>query len=155
MGGGPQLPVWVPTPGRLLSVVPRVSDPSGGSQAPAPAGGGGEGVGRLASCLARGSVSHFTSALRQDTSFVRPPWSVLILPAPTANGGQCGGQALGSPEPSPHPCVGVQARSPVLPASRTWPPCPGSRCLWAAVSHVSTLEWRILSPVLPICVCAQ
>ena len=27
-------------------------------------------MGRLASCLARGSVSHFTSALRQDTSFV-------------------------------------------------------------------------------------
>ena len=27
-------------------------------------------MGRLASCLTRGSVSHFTSALRQDTSFV-------------------------------------------------------------------------------------
>lgn len=82
---------------------------------------------------------------------VRPPWSVLILPAPTANGGQCGGQALGSLEPSLHPCVGVQAGSPVLPASRTQPPRPGSPCLWAAVSHVSTLGWRILSPVLPVC----
>lgn len=76
-----------------------------------PAGDSSKGVVRLASCLTRGSVPRFTSALRRDTSCVLDhPGSAPVL-APTTNGGQCGDQALeslgtwpSSPcrEPRPH-----------------------------------------------------